>query len=162
MLWRGASALTLSWLRCIARRTASVVVALPWRTWPIARPSLDDPAVRTSGDGVRLVIPKEIRSDFARWIHIEGQPLCFRCTLQVPQRIAFLKRPFGPFRMPRPNVMAPASNSGHHQCKCRLCILLGRSVPIACSSVGVKDWNTASTPGSNFRTTTRSMSRSSG
>jgi hypothetical protein len=40
MLWRRASALTLSWLRCIARRTASVVVALPWRTWPIARPSL--------------------------------------------------------------------------------------------------------------------------
>ena len=27
--WRRASALTLSWLRCIARRTASVVVALP-------------------------------------------------------------------------------------------------------------------------------------
>jgi hypothetical protein len=37
--WRRASALTLAWLRCIARRTASVVVALPWRTWPIVRPS---------------------------------------------------------------------------------------------------------------------------
>ena len=32
MPWRRASALTLSWLRCIARRTASVVVVLPWRT----------------------------------------------------------------------------------------------------------------------------------
>src|SRR5215213_11231206 len=39
MPWRRASALTLSSLRCIARRIASVVVALPWRTWPIARPS---------------------------------------------------------------------------------------------------------------------------
>lgn len=32
--------LTLASLRCMARRIASVGVALPWRVWPIARLSL--------------------------------------------------------------------------------------------------------------------------
>ena len=36
---RRARALTLSCYSCIARRTASVVRAHPWRTWPIAHPS---------------------------------------------------------------------------------------------------------------------------
>lgn len=36
---RFASALTLSWLSWIARRTVSVVRAQPWRTWPQIRPS---------------------------------------------------------------------------------------------------------------------------
>lgn len=39
---RRASALTLSSLRCIARRTASVVVALPCKTWPIVPPATHD------------------------------------------------------------------------------------------------------------------------
>ena len=33
--WPRASALTLASPRCWARRTAYVVVALPWRTWPM-------------------------------------------------------------------------------------------------------------------------------
>jgi hypothetical protein len=36
--YRFARALTLSSLRCSARRIAAVVRALPRRTWPLARP----------------------------------------------------------------------------------------------------------------------------
>jgi transposase-like protein len=42
MPWRVASALKLPWLCCIARRTASVVRALPCRICPIGPPSVAD------------------------------------------------------------------------------------------------------------------------
>ncbi len=42
MPWRLANALTLSSLRCTARRTASVVRALPCKTCPITPPEKDD------------------------------------------------------------------------------------------------------------------------